>query len=158
MSGPYTIRESQYDLKKYCDLFTCFAKRAVYIEETNALDTDSFFLVFRRFIARWCPARSITSDSGTNFIRTANESRKALDGMNHKQVKHYLQKNGNDWIILKNNPSAASHMGGIQECQIRTSKKILDALLQTHSCSLNDENSGHYWQRGRESLTLYRTQ
>ena len=33
--------------------------------------------------------------------------------MNHEQVNHYLQKNGSDWIAWKNNPPAASHVGGI---------------------------------------------
>ena len=42
MFGPYTIRERQSDLKRYCVLFTCFVSRAVHIEVTNALDTDSF--------------------------------------------------------------------------------------------------------------------
>ena len=60
--------------------------------------------------------------------------------MNHEQVKHYLQKNGSDWMTWENNPPATSHMGGILERQIRTARTILDALLKTHSCSLNDEN------------------
>ena len=55
--------------------------------------------------------------------------------MNHEQVKHYLQMNGSEWITWENNPPAASHMGGIQ-----TAWTILDALLKTHPCSLNDEN------------------
>ena len=35
---------------------------------------------------------------------------------------------------------AASHMGGISERQIRTARTILDVLIKSHSCSLNDEN------------------
>ena len=98
MFGQYTIRERQSDLKRYCALFTCFASRAVHIEVTNALDTDSFIQALRRFIARRSSIRSIRSDNGTNFVGAANELRKALDEMNHEQVKHYLQKNGNDWM------------------------------------------------------------
>ena len=113
MFGPYTIRERRSDLKRYCALFT---SRAVHIEVTNALDTDSFIHALRRFIARWGPVRSIRSDNGTNFDGAANELRKALDEMNHEQVKHYLQINGSDWITWGNNPHAASHMGGISEC------------------------------------------
>ena len=101
---------------------------------------DSFLQVLRRFIARQGPVRSIRSDNGTNFVGTENELRKPLDEMNHEQVKHYLQKNGSDWITWENSPPAASHMGGIWEHQIRTARTILDALLKTHSCSLNDKN------------------
>ena len=128
-----------------CDTENCgaictfFASRAVHTEVTNALDTDSFMQTLRRFIARRGPVRLIRSDNVTNFVGAANELRKALDEMNHEQVKHYLQKNGSDWNTWENNPPAASHMGGIWERQIRTARTILDALLKTHSCSLNDE-------------------
>ena len=60
--------------------------------------------------------------------------------MNHELVKHYLQKNGSDWTTWENNPSAASHLGGIWERQIRITRTILDGLLKTHSYSLSDEN------------------
>ena len=96
MFGPYTIRERRSNLKRYCALSTCFANRAVHIEVTNALDTDSFIQALRRFIARRGPVRSIRSENGTNFVGAANELRKALDEMNHEQVKYYLQKNGRD--------------------------------------------------------------
>ena len=135
--GLYTIKERRSDLKRYCALNTCFASRAVHIEVTNALDTDLFIQAWRSFISRRGPVRSIRSDNGTNFV---GAERKALDEMNHEQVKHYLQKNGTDWITWENNPPAASNMGAIWERQIRTARTILDALLKTRSCSLNDEN------------------
>ena len=87
--------------------FTCFASRTVHTEVTNALDTDSFIQALRRFIARRGPVISIRSDNGTNFVGASNELRKALDEMNHEQVKHYLQKNGSDRITWENNPPAA---------------------------------------------------
>ena len=111
-------------MKKYCALFTSFASRAVHLEVTNALDT----------------VRSIRSDNGTNFVGAPNELRKALDETNHEQVKHYLQKNGSVWVTWENNPRTASHFGGIWEHQIRTIIAILDALLKTHLCSLNNKN------------------
>ena len=133
MFGPYTIRERRSDLKRCCALFTCFTSRAVLIEVTNALDTDPFIQALRRFIASQGPVRSIRLDNGTNFIGAANELRKALDEINHEQVKHYLLKNGSDWIAWENNPRAASHMEEIWECQIRTARTILDVLLKTHA-------------------------
>ena len=111
--GPYIIRERRSDLKRYCALFTCFASRAVHLEVTNALDTDSFIQALRRFIASRGPVRSIRSDNGTNFVGAPNELRKALDEMNHEQVKHCLQKNRSVWITWENNPRTASHFEGI---------------------------------------------
>ena len=94
-------------MKRYCALFTCVVRRAVHIEVTIVLDTDSFIQALRRFIARQGPVRLIRLDNGTNFVGVANELRKALDEMNHEQVKHYLQKNGSDRITWENNPPAA---------------------------------------------------
>ena len=130
MFGPYTIRERWCDFKRYCALFTWFAIRAVHIEVTNGLDTNSFIQALRRFFARWGPVRSIRSDKGTNFVGAANELRKSLDEINYEQVKHYLQKNGSDWNTWENNPPAASQMGGIREWEIRTARTILNVCLR----------------------------
>ena len=68
MFGPFVIQERRSDLKRYCVLFTCFAGRAVHIEVSNAMDTDSFIQALRRFIARRGAVRSVRSDNGTNFV------------------------------------------------------------------------------------------
>ena len=153
MFGTYTIRERRSDLRRYCALFTCFANRAVHIEITNDWDTESFIQALRRFVTRRGHVRSIRSDNGTNFASTVNELRKAQHEMNHEQVKCYLQKNGGNSITWENNPCTASHMRGVWEHQIQTARTILDDLLKTNSCSLNDKNSGHCLQRQKESLT-----
>ena len=41
MFGPYLIKERRSQLKRYEVLFTCFTCRAIHIEVTNALDTNS---------------------------------------------------------------------------------------------------------------------
>ena len=139
MFGPFTIRERRSDLKQYCALFTCFASRAVHIEVTCTMETDSFIQALRRFIARRGKVRSITSDNGTNFVGTDSELRKALEEMNQEQIRDYLLQNGTDWITWYKNPPGASHMGGVWERQIQSARNILAALLKTHGQSLNDE-------------------
>ena len=52
MFRPFVIREGRSDLKRYCELFTCFASRVVHIEVANAVDSDSFIQALRRFVAR----------------------------------------------------------------------------------------------------------
>ena len=59
MFGPFVIRERRSDLKQYCDVFTCFASRAVHVEVANAMDTDSFIQALRRLIARRGTAQSL---------------------------------------------------------------------------------------------------
>ena len=60
--------------------------------------------------------------------------------MNHDKIKNFLQENGPDCIDWHHNPPPASHMGSVWEHQIRTGRKKLQGLLQTHSLSLNGQS------------------
>ena len=40
MFGPFEIKERRNTLKRYEDLFTCLASRAIHIEMTKSMDTD----------------------------------------------------------------------------------------------------------------------
>ena len=82
MFGPFTIRDRRSSLKRYCALFTFFANRAVHIETTCTMETDSFIQTPRRLMARRGKVRSERSDNGRNFVGTDDELRKALEEMN----------------------------------------------------------------------------
>ena len=140
--GPFTIREGRKDLKRYGCLFTCLACRAIHIETTNSLETDSFINALRRFIARRGEIRELRSDQGTNFVGAEIELNKALQEMNHKEISKCLKQNGADYkhIVWKKNPPYASHMGGVWERPIRTVRNILSAMLKNHGSILNDES------------------
>ena len=121
-------------------MFICLASRAVHIEITNSMETDSFTLALRRFIARHGNVRSITSDNGSNFVGADNELKKAFSEMNHQQIQHFLANTGADWLIWSRNVPAASHMGGVWERQIRSARSILASLLKNHGTCLKDES------------------
>ena len=116
--GSFIIRERRANLKQYCVLFTSFSSRAVHIEVTCTMETDSFIQTLCRFMARWGKLRSIRFDNETDFVGTDNELRKALEEMNQEQIRDYLLQNGTDWITWYKNPSGATLMGGVWECQI----------------------------------------
>ena len=129
MFGPYLIKETRSQLKRYGALFTCFTCQAIHIEVTNLLDITSFILALRRFMARRGVLRSIWSDNGTNFVGTRNELQQGFKEMSHDKIKNFLQENGADWIDWHHNPPPASHMGGIWEHHIQTARNILKGLL-----------------------------
>ena len=104
------------------------------------METDSFIQALRRFIARRGAVRSISSDNGTSFVGVSNELKKALDEMDQEQIRQHLLKTGTDCAKWQKNPPGASHMVGIWDCQIRSARTILEALLKTHGSSLNEEN------------------
>ena len=67
----------------------------------------------------------------------ARELREAINEMDQKEITEKLRQQTIDW---KFNPPAASHMGGVWERQIRTTRRILDTLLREHGSSLDDES------------------
>ena len=62
--------------------------------------------------------------------------------MDHSLIQESLCREYKaDWIIQwKQNPPAASHMGGIWERQIRSVRSILSAVLREHGRALDEES------------------
>ena len=138
--GPFIVKQRRSEVKRYGAMFTCMASRAVHIEVTFSLDSDSFILALRRLIARRGNVRSIYSDNGSNFIGAERELRKAYEEMDDDKIQSFMQEHGGDWIKWYKNPPLASHMGGVWERQIRSARAILSSLLKTHGQSLDDES------------------
>ena len=71
-------------------------------------------------------------DNSTNFVGANNELRKAFQEMDHNQISQYLQTHGANSITWIRNPPTASHIGGVWERKMRTTRNLLNALLKTH--------------------------
>ena len=140
MFGPFYVKEGRKELKRYVALFTCFSSRAIHLESTNNLETDSFIQALRRFIARRGKVRQITCDHGKNFLGAKNELSRCFKEIDHNKISDFLLAQSCDWIDWKSHSPKASHMGGVWERQIRSVRNVLSALLQSHSSSLNDES------------------
>ncbi len=125
--GPFLIRRARSEVKRYGCIFTCLTIRAVHIEVSTSMETDSFLNCLQRFIARrGCP-KLMRSDNGTNFVGGQAELRKAVKEFNQTKIEQTLQKKDIQWVF---NPPSASHMGGVWERQIRTVRKVLSGLSQ----------------------------
>ena len=125
--GPFQVRRGRSLAKRYGVIFTCLAIRAVHIEVAHSLDTDSFLLALRRFIARRGQVKEIRSDNGTNFTSGEKELRESVKAWNQEKIhESLLQKE----IVWSFNPPHGSHFGGVWERCIRTTRKILRALLR----------------------------
>ena len=138
MFGPFTVKQRRSTVKRYGAMFTCMASRAVHIEVTFSLDTDSFIIALRRLVPRRGNIRSICSDNGSNFIGAEQELKKAYMEMDDRKIQSFLLEQGGDWIRWHKNPPLASHMGGVWEQQIRSARAILGSLLKTHGECLDD--------------------
>ena len=111
--GPFYIKEGRKELKRYGVLFTCLMSRAVHVETSNTLETDSFINCLRRFIAILGPIRQLRSDKGTNFVGAENELKMTLNELDGQRIKHFLLKVNCDFDVFefKMNVPSASHMG-----------------------------------------------
>jgi len=132
--GPLEVRRGRSMVKRYGVLFTCLSIRAIHIEIAHSLDTDSFINAFRRFIARRGQPSLMRSDNGGNFVKGDKELREAIDEWNHGKIHDFLLAKDIKWIF---NPPAGSHHGGVWERCIRTTRKVMKALLKEQP--LDDE-------------------
>lgn len=132
--GPFFIKRARSELKRYGCLFTCLTTRAIHLEVSNTLDTDSFINALQRFIARRGQPIEMRSDNGTNFVGGLRELRRAIDEWNHQKISDHRLQGNVKWIF---NPPSASHMGGVWERQIRTFRSVLNSVLQLQR--LDDE-------------------
>ena len=113
--------------------------RAVHIEVTTSLATDSFLNAYRRFVGRRGPVRTLRCDRGTNFVGARPELKAALEEMNEQKLKKELLQDGCDWVEFEMNFPYASHMGGVWERMIRSIRAVLASLLSQHGSTLDDE-------------------
>ena len=100
------------------------AIRAVHIEVSHRLDTDSFLLTLRRLIARTGQVKEIRSDNGTNFSSGEIELYESINAWKQEKIHENLLQRNIKWSF---NPPYGSHYGSIWERCIRTTRKILQA-------------------------------
>ena len=85
--GPMFVVVGQRREKRYGCLFTCFVTRAVHLEIAHRLDTNSFIMAFRRFIAiRGTPA-VVFSDNSTILVAGEREMRAGMDNLTRRASK-----------------------------------------------------------------------
>jgi len=121
--GPMMVTVGRHKEKRWGVLFTCLTLRAVHIEVSNSLDTNSCVMALRNFIARRGTPKEIYSDNGTNFKATAK-----IIGEELKNVNFPIFQQKFDRIQWKFNPPSAPHMGGAWERLVRSVKAVLHKL------------------------------
>ena len=135
--GPFLVKQGRKEVKHYGVLFTCMSSRAIHIETTKSLETDSFLQAMQRFIARRGSVKQIRCDNGTNFVGAQRELKRAIQEMKCDVIKQMLMKRSIQWVF---NPPSASHFGGVWERQIRTVRKVLGPMMQEFGSQMDGES------------------
>jgi hypothetical protein len=76
--GPLFVKLKRSVVKRYGCVFTCLVIRAIHIEVSYDLSTDSFIQAFMRFVSRRGPPTKVFSDKGTHFKGVETEIKEAL--------------------------------------------------------------------------------
>ena len=140
-AGPFTLKLSHtrrpVKVPAFICVFVCLATKAVHLEATTDLTTETFIACLKRFIARRnCPT-TIHSDSGPNFVGAHNDLRKLYQLLeeeeSHSVIHRYLLQNRVTWT---HSPARAPHFGGLWESAVKSMKrhlnKIMGSLLFTY--------------------------
>ena len=64
----------------------------------------------------------------------------AFQKMDHIKIDNFLKENDGEWMIWKRNPPLLTNMAGVSECQIHSTRAILNSLLKTRRSNLSDES------------------
>ncbi|XP_060607783.1 uncharacterized protein LOC132759922 [Ruditapes philippinarum] len=121
------VSEDDVEVKRYGCIFSCLTSRAVHLEVTHSLSTDSFIAASQRFISRRGLPKKIYSDNGTNLVSGDCELRKSIREWNQSEIGQFMLQREIEWNF---NPPSASHMGGIWERMIRSTRAILRSLVK----------------------------
>ena len=98
----------------------------MHIEVIEEMSASSFINALRRFIALRGKVDIIRSDRGTNFVGSVNPLQINAINVEDGPVRDFLYNSGTTWIF---NPPHSSHMGGVWERMIGTTRRILDSML-----------------------------
>ncbi|XP_077973538.1 uncharacterized protein LOC144428324 [Styela clava] len=128
--GPMTVKQGRSQVKVYGCLFTCLSIRAVHIELASSLSTDDFIDALRRFTGRRGRPVHIYCDNGSNFVGACRELKESISKWNEQSIANYLRQRD---VEFNFNPPYASHMGGVFERMIKSTKRILSVLLTGQS-------------------------
>ena len=108
--GPLKVKWRRGTAKPYGCIFTCLAIRAIHIEISQDLSTDSFIQAVCRFVSGRGPPREPFSDNGTNFKGAEVELKQALEAWNEERIRDQMRAKGINWHFF---PPSASHTGGV---------------------------------------------
>ena len=102
MFGPFVIKQQRNEIQRYGAMFTYIASRAVHIEITHSLNSDSFIQALTPVFTCRGNIKVLYSDNGTNFVRCKNELKKAYKEIYNERILSLMQSlEETQWICTK---------------------------------------------------------
>ncbi|GFQ99158.1 integrase catalytic domain-containing protein [Trichonephila clavata] len=125
-AGPSYVNNFGELQKSYIVLFTCGVTRALHLELVSDMNTNSFLLAFRRFLARRGNCKVIYSDNAKTFLKSKKEIENLCSILSQSVVQNFIAK---ERIIWKNTIERSPWWGGFYERLVRSVKESLHKIL-----------------------------
>lgn len=143
MAGPLYIKSQIHASrssrlgKAYICMFVCMSTKAVHIELTSDLSTESFKGALDRFVARRGLCLRIYSDRGGNFVGAASDQKEIAEFLKNSapQITDFLSSKEIEYHF---NPAKAPWMGGLWESAIKCAKRHLFKITANKSLTYEE--------------------
>ncbi|XP_053698939.1 uncharacterized protein LOC128745898 [Sabethes cyaneus] len=122
--GPLEVAVGRRREKRYVVVFTCLVVRAVHLEVSYDLSTESCIMAIRRFTRRRGSPLHIFTDNGTNFVGASRELKRQIEKIDSDCAGTFTDAQ-TKWSF---NPPSAPHMGGVWERMVRSVKEAMESL------------------------------
>ncbi|XP_062703755.1 uncharacterized protein LOC115259735 [Aedes albopictus] len=122
--GPLEVTVGRRKEKRYVVVFTCLVVRAVHLEVSYDLSSESCIMSIRRFSRRRGSPVQIFSDNGTNFVGANRELQQQIKQIDLECAGTFTDAR-TKWTF---NPPSAPHMGGVWERMVRSVKEAMATL------------------------------
>ena len=106
----------------------------MHIEHLDDTTTDTFINALRCFTAIRRLVQQLRSDQGSNFVGARNELGNATKELDKVRIQTYLTTNRCEFVT---NVPCSSQWGGVWERQIRTTRSILNTILNDYKGRLD---------------------
>jgi len=127
--GPIHIKTGKLVENRYGVIFTCLTTRAVHLELSSSLSTDSCIMAIRRMISRRDYPVEMFSDNGTNLKGTEQELKREINELESSKISDFLSTKRIRWHFK---PLGCPHMGGAWERLIHSIKTTMKAIMKNH--------------------------
>lgn len=124
--GPFTVKIGRRHEKRWRIVFKCLTTRCIHLDLLHNMDTDSFLMALRRFVAQRGKPFELISDQGTNFRGGNRELQETFSAL-EPEIEEKLSEQS---ISFQFNPPHAPHFGGAWEHEIRSIKSCLQVVLK----------------------------
>ncbi|KRX99145.1 hypothetical protein T4E_10779 [Trichinella pseudospiralis] len=125
-AGPLYVKEGRTISKIYICLFTCMATRAIHLEPTSDMTTQSFLAAFRRFISRRGKPSVVQTDNFRTFKLADKYIQDLFRGDEKQKIARAMTEEKIEWRF---SCERAPWCGGYWERLVRSVKTALRKVL-----------------------------